>query len=84
MKKISIYHHSATNLHDISLTDLNTDQVELYTAQGLTSYTEVVKIICDIIQQFNMQPNDKIVNYYFDEFYDLQETIRETVQEYLN
>ncbi|MGD6876810.1 hypothetical protein [Bacillus infantis] len=93
MKKMSIYQHSSTNLHDITpadlpniydiiLTDLNSDQVELFSIKGLVS-SEALKTINNLIQKYDMQLNDKIVNYHFDENKNLKETVRFTVDEYL-
>jgi hypothetical protein len=84
MKKISIYQYEGTNIHDITLFDLNAEEIELYSVQGLRSYSEIISAIDNLINQFNLQPNDKIVNYYFDSEEYLKEIVKETVHEYLS
>lgn len=84
MKKISIYQYEGTNIHDIILTDLSAESIELAHVQGLRTYEEITSTIDSLITTHNMQPEDKIVNYVFDQDEYLKEKVNSTVNEYLN
>lgn len=82
MKKLSIYQYEGTNIHDLILTDLNTESIELAHVQGLRTHSEITSTIDTLITTHNMQPEDKIVNYVFDQDEYLKEKVNSTVKEY--
>lgn len=82
MKRISIYEYEGTNLHDITLFDLEAEEIERYHVSGIT-FSEAIKVIDNLITEYNLQPTDTITNYVFDSNGYTLEVIKETNQEYL-
>lgn len=81
MKKISIYHAEETNLHDIMLFDLNSEDMEIFTIKGL-NHIQAMETVSNLINKYNLQPTDKIVTYHFDKDEYIKGITRETVEEF--
>lgn len=63
--------------------NLTSEEHELFFIQGLNHF-QTVDTINNLINEFNLQPTDKIVNYYFDSEEYLKEIVKETIEEYQN
>jgi hypothetical protein len=81
MKRIVIYENKENNLLDIHYNELsNEDSFEQF--DGLR-FMEASNKIDELINNHDMQPDHRIINYYFDKENNLESMEKMTIGEYL-